>query len=253
MRTQIKPHQEFNPAAHLFDGLQGLQNRQVAKIDIAADTRETKEFEEWKKQRLGKITGSRFGEVNKLKVARGGKKKGEWSGTTENYLYEILAEYITGVPTKDFTAKATEWGIKHEKEAIELYEKIRNVKVEPLGFKQLTKYVGCTVDGQVIGENGVIEVKCPWNAGNHAKNIDTNEIPSEYFEQVLGHLLITGSDWCDFISYDPRSKLEQNKIHIIRLNRSDVIFELQELEETLREFEVLLIEKLKKMKLKSKI
>jgi hypothetical protein len=248
MKRETKEHQLFD-TSRLGDIFSNLDNLQQMEVIPYVNERETDEFKAWIAQRLGKITGSRFGEVNKLKVARGGKQKGDWSLTSETYLYEILSEYSTGLPAKDFTSKATDWGIKNEPLAIAAYEKLRGVEVEKLGFQQLTKYIGCTVDGKVKRHNGVIEVKCPFNSAVHIRNIDKDIVPDDYLPQVLGHLLVTKADWCDFISYDPRAKLERNKIHVVRIEREKVIHEINELEETLREFEILLISKIKKLKL----
>jgi hypothetical protein len=253
MNKQIKETQAFDPTNLDFSKLVGnLQSREVSKIDLTRSERETDEFQAWIAQRLGKITGSQFGKVKKQIIARGGRKKGDWSGTADTYMREIIGEHLTGKQSKDFTAKATQWGIEHEKEAIEYYQKLRGVKVYPAGFIKMTKKIGCTVDGFLVDEKGCIEVKCPWNTANHIENIEENTVPSEYWEQVLGHILVTKTEYCDFISYDPRCK-EPFKMHIIRIERKDFVHEIEELRNNLLEFEALLIAKLKKLFTKNKL
>lgn len=85
---------------------------------------------------------------------------------------------------------ALNYGIRHEAEARELYEKMHNVKVIPIGFVKWKHWGGCSPDG-LVGEDGLLEIKCPFR-----KNI--TEIPYHYWIQVQSQLNIMGRKWCDF-------------------------------------------------------
>lgn len=219
--------------------------------NIAPTSTADTKLKAWLAQRLGKITGSKFGDVTRLKTARGGKQKGDWTDTAMTYLYEILSERLTGLQANEFTSRATDWGIENEPKAIRHYEKLTGDKVKKAGFELLEGHleIGCTVDGLINGK-GVIEIKCPYNSKNHIKTMLTNEVPAEYWYQVLGHLLVTGREYCDFISFDPRMKLEAKKMHIIRIWRKDFIHELEELLQNVCDFETLLLESLGKLNTK---
>jgi len=165
---------------------------------------ETSTEAEWQQQRLGKFTASRFGDLMKQ-----GRKKDERFGKMAlNYMYEKIAEIITGVP-HFVDSRAIEWGNDHEDEAIDVFESKTGAEVQRMGtvFHQYPKlhYVGSSPDG-FIGEDGIIEVKCPYVSANHIKTALTQELSDEYYFQVQGNLMVTGKHWCEFISYDPRCK-----------------------------------------------
>jgi len=54
----------------------------------------------------------------------------------------------------------------------------------------------------------------------HIKTLLGREVPKEYDWQTVGHLLVTGRKWCDFVSYDPRMQAPQNLV-VIRVERSE--------------------------------
>ena len=55
-------------------------------------------------------------------------------------------------------------------------------------------------DGLIGLAEGVLEVKCP-APHTHGAYLVGDKIPSEYLPQVRWHLLVTGRQWCDFVSY----------------------------------------------------
>ena len=145
----------------------------------------------------------------------GGIQKTSWS-----YLYELIGEVITKEPADQIASSDLDWGIDHEAEAIEAYEKSANSQVEKIGFVTMQEHsqIGCTPDG-LVGKDGVIEVKCPAKTKHHIKTIIRKEVPAIYKDQINGHLLITNRKWCDFISYDPRCK--GYELCILRVQRDE--------------------------------
>lgn len=190
------------------------------------------EHDAWKLARLGKITGSQF---QKVKPA---------TQTADTYLDMLVAEWLTGQPQDEVTASSLEWGIAHEQAAILEYAKATGFKVEKAGFFQLkdSQLIGCTPDG-LVENGGVLEVKCPKNTTNHAKTVRSKQVPAQYIDQVLGHILITGRDWCDFVSYDPRCK--KHKLVIVRVERDEK--RLEALRTRLVDFENSLFQELLKL------
>lgn len=191
----------------------------------------------WHRARLGKITGSRFGVVKKT-------RGGVWGETAESYLYELVGEWLTGQPSEAFTGnRFTEWGIENEPEALRLYAEARGVELLPGKFHRAgnLRLVGSTPDG-MAGTDGVVEAKCPFMPKNHLRTVLTKQVPAEYQDQVDGHLLVTGRQWCDFISYDPRMPQEALRLAVVRVERNEA--RIQDLFHRLAEFEALLIERL---------
>lgn len=173
------------------------------------------EKDAWRMARLGKITGSRFAQVKRT-------AKGEWGETAQSYLFELASEWLTGQPADAFNSRATDWGIEHEPEALELYAKLTGVELQPGRFFQADglRFVGSTPDG-LIGDDGIVEAKCPWTPKNHLRTVINREVPEEYRDQVTGHMLVTGRKWCDFISYDPRIPNEKHRLVIVRVERDE--------------------------------
>ena len=48
----------------------------------------------------------------------------------------------------------------------------------------------------------MVQIKCPTLAV-HVGYLLAGKLPTDYFQQVQGELLVTGRQWCDFVSYYP--------------------------------------------------
>ena len=55
-----------------------------------------------------------------------------------------------------------------------------------------------------MGEDGLLEIKCPYSTNVHLQRVAAGVVPEEYKPQMLVQLLCTGRKWVDFVSYDPR-------------------------------------------------
>lgn len=173
---------------------------------------------DWLERRRGMITASKFGDVFKT----GRAKDAEFSQVGYSYLRLKVAERL-GSFQHNASSKSMQWGHDHEAMAIMEYAAIKNVNVEsePFNFIKFNEWVGGTPDG-LVAEDGCVEVKCPYNPANHIETVLSREIPKIYYWQVVGHLLVTGCQWCDFISFDPRMD-GPNRICIIRKERDSDI------------------------------
>ena len=175
---------------------------------------EPQRSEAWYEARRGMVTASCFADA--CTKGRGTAM----SKTAESLLYALLAEHLTGELRTPAKAKALDWGVQYEDEAIAAYEFSTGNLVTSEGFllHPLEPMIGGSPDG-LVGEEGLIEVKCPYNSQVHVKTMVTREIPSEYIPQVDGNLWVTGREWCDFISYDPR--MNKNSLVVIRRERDE--------------------------------
>lgn len=166
--------------------------------------------EEWLRARCGNITCSRFADV--MSNGRGNAP----SKTAQTYQDELLAEILTGKPAREVKTFAMEWGTTHEPIARELYEQRTGNKVTDGG---IIKHAGHRITGSpdgLVGDDGSIEIKCPYTITPHMRVVESLQIPDEHWEQVQGYLWITGREWCDFISYHPDFP-EQFQLIVVRV------------------------------------
>jgi hypothetical protein len=177
--------------------------------------------EEWLKQRLGKITASRFGDVLTQPRTKKDKEAGVMSKTARAYMLELIAEVLTG-ETRQLEGVALDWGTAHEPEARDEYELYCFAEVEEVGFINFPDMdrVGGSPDG-FVGNDGLIEIKCPYNPVNHVRYLLGEPIPKQYIAQMQGNLMITNRQWCDFVSYDPRMS-SRAALHVRRIHRDEM-------------------------------
>lgn len=162
---------------------------------------------EWFKSRQGNFTGS---EVWKLMIEPRSKKE-ILSKTAETYILEKVWEKLSGMVKSGFDNFATEWGNDNEPKAKKWYAQLtgNEVKDAQLVYSQEIEGFTGSPDG-LVGEDGMIEIKCPFNGANHLKHcfITNDEYfkteHNDYYYQIQSYLMLTGRKWCDFVSFDPR-------------------------------------------------
>jgi hypothetical protein len=65
-------------------------------------------------------------------------------------------------------------------------------------FKDGTR-IGYSPDG-IVGKDGLIEVKAPRQKG-HLSTILGGTVPAHHMAQIQCGLLVSGREWCDFVSF----------------------------------------------------
>lgn len=153
-----------------------------------------------------------------------------------DYARKKALEIVTGEidDTASFRNNYMERGNELEPLAIQLYEEEKFYAVDNGGFYEKGIY-GDSPDGN-IGSNGCLEVKCVI-PNVHWERIEKGGIDGAYKWQVCGHLMVSGRDWCDFVSYCPEfAKGKQLYIH--RVYRDEEM--INKLKERLLEFEQLI-------------
>ena len=172
---------------------------------------ETQRTADWFDARLGKATASRF------KDAIATLKNGNPSQAQLDYLTELVVERLTNTPAQRVVTSAMNWGTEQEPAARAAYERATGRIVEETGFvAHDTLLAGCSPDG-LVDWDGLIEIKCPYNSAVHIETL-LNGMPAHHTAQVQGQMWITGRDWCDFVSYDPRMP-ETLQLHVQRITR----------------------------------
>lgn len=162
---------------------------------------------EWFKERQGCFSGSSV-----WKLMTNPRSKSETiSKTAETHIIEKVWEALSGLTVSGIDNFATEWGNTNEPIAKQWYGKLTGIEVQsaPLVYMpDLEGFVG-SPDGYV-GEDGIIEIKCPYNGANHLKHcfITNDEYfkseHPEYYWQCQSYMMLTGRNWTDFVSFDPR-------------------------------------------------
>lgn len=182
--------------------------------------------DEWRKARLGKVTASRVADI----IA---KTKTGFSTSRKNYLAELVAERLTGVPADSYTNSAMQWGTDTEPQARAAYEFFGDIQVTEVGFvpHPSIAFAGASPDGYA-GSDGLVEIKCP-NTANHIDTLLAKSIPSKYTTQMQFQMACTGRLWCDFVSFDPRMPANL-QLFTTRLVRDDKA--IAELEKAVQEF-----------------
>jgi len=167
---------------------------------------ESQRTPEWYANRLGRFSCSQFYRLMTEPKLKADKEAGNLSDGAMTYVYECLAERITGQRAKDeFTSKYTEHGIDNEPIAKAIYNEVFACKIEDSAYIEYGENAGGSPDG-LVGIDGLIEIKCPYTITSHLEHKLENLIDvgkKEYYYQCLGYLLITGRKWIDFVSYHP--------------------------------------------------
>jgi len=181
---------------------------------------------EWLAARSGSLGASQVADA----IA---KTRSGWGASRANVMATIITERLTGKPAETFTNSAMAWGTQTEPDARAAYEFMRDVDVELVGIVKHPTIVGshASPDG-LVGDNGLIEIKCPTSA-THIETLLTGAIPGKYITQMMWQMSCTGRDWCDHISYDPRLPTSM-QLWIKRVERDDTL--IKELEEQVQEF-----------------
>ncbi len=170
--------------------------------------------DEWRQDRAGRITGSRFTDVISV------KKDGKSTAERAKLMRQLAFERMAGIPAHEVGGKALAWGTEVEPVAVQLYELHTGNIVTPSPFVVHPRYdfVGSSPDG-LVGAKGGIEIKSPHDEGVHI-NTWLEGMPAEHMPQVQGNMWVTGRDWWDFISYDPR-QCERLRLYVQRVPRDD--------------------------------
>lgn len=154
--------------------------------------------EDWFAARLGKVTASKVKDV--MAKGRGGAP----SATRQNYMMQLLCERLTGKREEGFTSAAMQRGTDLEPIARSAYEFSARVMTVETGliFHPRIEGFGASPDG-LVGERGLIEIKCP-NTAQHIAVIQSGAHDSSYDWQMLAQMACTDRDWVDFVSFDDR-------------------------------------------------
>lgn len=153
---------------------------------------------EWMALRAGRFTGSRFADL--MAKTRSGS-----STSRANLLALLAVERITGQCVETYTNGAMQRGTELEPEARAAYEAHIGALVEEIAWipHPDLDYVGVSPDG-LVGDDGMVELKAPAAMAKHLEALRSGSHAVEYRWQLQGQLWVSGRQWVDAVSYDPR-------------------------------------------------
>jgi len=173
---------------------------------------------EWFAARCGNVTSCRVADA----IAKLKKKDGE-AAVRRNLRFEIACEMLTGKNSEHYVSRWMEEGKEKEPLARCEYEVRNDVFVEQVGFvyHPTIKNAGASPDG-VVGEDGMIEIKCP-KVETHLEYLINGEIPEDYLPQMLWQLACCDErQWIDFVSFHPDVP-EPYQLFVKRLERTEEV------------------------------
>jgi predicted phage-related endonuclease len=151
----------------------------------------------WHNMRLGLLTASTVSQIltPTLKVSANDKSRA--------LVAKLAAERITGIAEESIQTEKMLRGHIDEEVAREKYVK-KYAAVDLCAFVTNDRFpLGFSPDG-LVGDDGFIECKSR-DPHHHVATIqriaDGDGIPREYVMQVQAGLLVTGREWCDFLSF----------------------------------------------------
>lgn len=155
---------------------------------------------EWFQLRLGLLTGSCAAAV----IAERKRGTGELKERA-TLRRRLVCERLTSLSAEStFQSEEMKRGADMESAAFAAYEARTRQIVQRVGFvTHDTLAAGCSPDGYIGNWEGVLELKCPKQT-THYEYMQAGVVPDEYRGQVVHALWVTGAQWLDFCSFDPR-------------------------------------------------
>ena len=152
--------------------------------------------EEWDDLRRGIVTASVAGRLVTPSTIKPANNVESRSLTAQ-----LVAERITGWTDPSYVSADMESGWENEPRAVEIYSE-HWTDVRTVGFMIRDDWgypIGYSPDG-LSGTDGIIEVKSR-RPKKHLQTILAGEVPAENMAQIQCGLLVSGREWCDYVSY----------------------------------------------------
>lgn len=175
--------------------------------ELERNTRDQSDSELWHSERMKRLTASNFARVLNRKKT----------------ITDVLLKSLFTGSSKHINVAPLKHGREHEATAKERYlEKYPYRHFHPCGLvvNNDFAFLGASPDGIVCdnGKSGIVEVKCPYSARDmslleacnnnkiaYLKKTDTGKLSLDkrhkHYAQVQGQLMVTGSDFCEFIVF----------------------------------------------------
>ena len=198
--------------------LQSLEVR--TSCELEEDTRGQYLSERWRSERSKRISSTYFKDVADRRITT------SCSNLVKKIIYKCSVQTL-----------AIKYGIVNERIAARKYEEETGRKIKNCGlFIDVANPFLCTSPDGLIGDDGLIEIKCPYSARNVSTLIEISQnhniglkynpngeafLPTKhkYFYQIQGQLAITGRSWCDLYFWCPKDTV------VIRIRKDEAFWE----------------------------
>ena len=188
--------------------------------------------DQWGLERLGKFTSSEIFRLLTDPKSKEAKERGELSSGAKTYVYETIAEILTGTVRQVSNLPMLEWGNLYEPDAVSLlaktFPKLEYFGNENKKFFLLRRFSGGSPDAVEFESRTVFEVKCPENPAVHVEYLLLNELSlketcKDYWAQLQMNMMCLAKEiGCGFrdmqgvfASYCPLMQEEENKLKLI--------------------------------------
>ena len=153
--------------------------------------------DEWTFVSVGRVTPSRIGSIM------------GWSpyATKDDILREMVRQHH-GAKSEFVTNIAVDYNKGSKALARHAYEMEVYKKVKELVYFTTDQF-GAAPDG-LVGDDGILKIKCPFNKRKDAKPIFTSiydDSLKHYMAQVQWNLYMSDRKWCDFFQWSPNGYL----------------------------------------------
>lgn len=152
--------------------------------------------DEWLEARRGIVTASVVGQLVTPKTI-----KPAANDHSRALVAQLVAERITGWSEDSYVSHDMLRGSLDEPVARALYAE-HYAPVAEVGFMVCDDWgfrIGYSPDG-LVGDDGLIEIKSR-RPKHHLSHIIAGQVPAENMAQIQCGLLVSGRQWCDYISY----------------------------------------------------
>lgn len=151
---------------------------------------------EWFEARKGRVTGSVVGAILGLSPYM----------SREDVMRSMVRDYH-GADSEFDGNVATQWGVFHEAGAIQDFQMETGMKVVECGFFEYQEWLGASPDG-LIGNDALIEVKCPFGKRDGGEHKGIDEMP-HYYAQMQVQMFVTGRNMTYFWQWSPHATRTQ--------------------------------------------
>jgi hypothetical protein len=176
---------------------------------------------EWLNLRVGKITASRYKDArDRLKPAKG-EEIGKPSAKCIAYAAQVAVERIAGRPIdKTFQSWQMREGQEQEPHARNAYDVETGNVVQEIGAIATDDDLFLYSPDGLIGKDGLLEIKTLLSADTILRVVGNGDL-SEYMDQCLGGLWLTGRQWIDLVLWAPALEPIGRALTIKRITRDD--------------------------------
>lgn len=187
-------------------------------IELAAASEQRSQA--WRDVRCGKFTASEIYKLMTEPRSKTDKEAGKWSEGAMTYIKTKVAEELTNLVHQESNAYPLVYGQDMEVNAKEYLRDVKGYDIKEVGFVPFTDHAGGSPDGH-IGEDEVLEIKCPFNSANHVEYLtwkkpeDMFDKKPEYYYQIQSNILFAKRNVGRFVSFDPRMPDQQKCFELI--------------------------------------